>query len=467
VSPRRAAGFGALVALAATVALVAVVRSRRAEPAGLALPPVVPCTVTVADPASGLATVRVEAGVEALARGREWLFGFADVRGGPQMVRAFAAEVDGRRVAAGSESYRGALVYRVPVAPRARRLVVAYTIDPTFYPPGTEQVDAADARSRITADLAVVRSTSLLPVVNLPGCVLGVEFVLPANWVAVTPWATDGDRLLAPVDPASPVEYLALGPFATRTLPVGAATVSVAALDALEGSPFPVEAILQRVIELVGAPLTSAGRTRGLPARFVAIVVPPGFMHGGAAGARTIVQLPEPHVLAHEVFHWWNTSALTSRDAGWFREGLTEFYGIKVAREAGAWTAEQEAACLADLNAEMRAIERTGARGLREASLDPTASRLVYSKGALFWTLVDRRLHAGGRYLEEAVRRVVTSDREDLSTEQLRELFSSIYDGLVDDAFDRYVVGNQPLPDPGLDQATGRSGCARNVPAGQ
>ncbi len=263
--------------------------------------------------------------------------------------------------------------------------------------------------------------------------------------------------------PGRPSSTLALGPFTTRALSVGDATVSVATAQTLEGTPFPIEAILQREIDLLGAPLTSAGR--GSSPHFVATVVPAGFMHGGAAGARTIVQVPEPHVLAHEVFHWWNTSTLTGRDAGWFREGLTEFYAIEVARDAGAWSPGEAAACLADLNAEMRAIEQTGARSLRDASLDATASRLVYSKGALFWTVVDRRLRVSGRSLEEAVRRVVTSDRDQLSTDQLRALFSGVYGGLVDEEFDRYVVGAQALPDLGLERATFRSGCARMVPA--
>ena len=84
-------------------------------------------------------------------------------------------------------------------------------------------------------------------------------------------------------------------------------------------------------------------------------------MRGGAAGDHTIVQSSSPQVLAHEVFHWWNDATLTARDASWFREGLTEYYGIRVAREAGAWTAEAEMACLADLDAR-DAAARAGRR---------------------------------------------------------------------------------------------------------
>ena len=65
-----------------------------------------------------------------------------------------------------------------------------------------------------------------------------------------------------------------------------------------------------------------------------------------------------------------------------------------MAREAGAWTTDAETACFADLEAEMRRLEQDAPRSLQDASRDPAATRLVYSKGALFWMLVDARLRA-------------------------------------------------------------------------
>jgi hypothetical protein len=449
---------GAAVLVAAAV-ILAYAWSPRRHDGGVRAgpPPPVPCTVTVSDPAGGLATVRLELDAGMLGGRREIVLAFADAPAGPAGLRSFVAEVDGVAVTPASEPYRGALLQRIPLAAGARRLVVTYTVNPTFYPPGSDVTQPADARGRIGADLAVVRSTSLLPLFDVPGSRLAVEFDLPPGWVTVAPWPPDGMRLLAPADGSAPVEYLAFGPFETRDFTVGDATVRVARLGAFEQSAFPVEAVLAREIELVGAPLKRAGL-------FVATLVPDDFMHGGAAGERTIVQSSAPQVLAHEVFHWWNDGTLTAGDAGWFREGLTEYYGIKVAREANAWTADAETACLADLNGEMRMIEQGGPRSLVDASLDPRLGRLVYSKGALFWLLVDRKARSNGRFLEEAVRRVVTSDRRGLSTAEIRTLFSSVYDGLFDQEFDRYVTGAEPLPDLETGPATGRSGCARDLP---
>jgi hypothetical protein len=452
----------------AVVAAIATLAWRRAHPPMPGLLPIVACRVAIDDPASGLATVRLELEDEALRNRRQLTLIFMDARGSARSVRSFEARVDGRVVTpatnqvpatvrgeAGGLSDR-VLVFVVPIAPGARSLAVAYTIDPTYFPPGIDPREPADARSRISADLAVVRSSSLFPRIDTPSAEakLGVEFDLPRGWLAVTPYPSQDGRVVVPANLGASVEYLALGPFETRTVAVGGAEVQVATPALVATGDLPIETIIAREMELLAAPFKR-------PGPFLATVVPDSFMRGGAAGDHSIVQSSAPVVLAHEVFHWWNDAALTARDASWFREGLTEYYGIRVAREAGAWTADAEMACFSDLEAEMRRLERDGPRSLKEVSLEPAAGRLVYAKGALFWMLVDQRLRQSGRYLEQAVRLVVTSPRESLTTADLRTLFSSVYAGAVDEEFDRYVVGANRLPDLGLPPATGRSGCSR------
>lgn len=443
-------------AAAVSIAVAGVTIWRAAHPPMPGPLPIVPCRVTVSDPAAGLAEVRLELDRPALKNRRRLVLAFVDVRGTARMVRAFDARVDGRAVVPLAEDVRGALVYFVPIPARASTLTISYTIEPTYNPADSGAVEPADARSRITADLAVVRSSSLFPRLDAAGATLGVEFDLPRGWVAVTPWRSEDGRVVVPADTSASVEYLALGPYETRDVPVGSSVVHVATPALVATGAFPVESIITRELELLAAPLKRAGP-------FVATIVPDAFMDGGAAGDHSIVQSSSPHVLAHEVFHWWNDASLTAADAMWFREGLTEYYGIRVATDAGAWSRQAEEACLADLEAEMRFLEERGPRSLRDASLDPAATRLVYSKGALFWLLVDRRLRESGRYLEEGVRRVVTSTREGLTTADLRAVFSGIYGGLVDAEFDGYVLAANRLEDLGLGPASGRSGCARSL----
>jgi hypothetical protein len=459
----------ALLVALAVAAVIATVAWRLAHPSIPGPLPLVPCRVTIDDPASGLANVRLELEDGALRHRDRLVLVFSDVRGSAQMLRSFTATVDGKPVMPVSQEVRAGrqedgggaagdrvVVYAVPIASGARSLAVSYTIDPTYFPPGSDRAQAADARSRISPDLAVIRSTSLFPRIDTSSAEakLGVEFDLPPGWVAVTPWRSEEGRVIVPVHLGASIEYFALGPFETRMVSAGSTEVQVATPALVATAGFPIETIISREMELLAAPFKR-------PGPFLATVVPDSFMHGGAAGDHSIVQSSAPVVLAHEVFHWWNDASLTAPDASWFREGLTEYYGIRVAREVGAWTAEAEMGCFADLAAEMRRLEQSGPRSLEDASRDPAALRLVYAKGALFWLLVDQRLRASGRYLEEAVRRVVTSPREGLTTAELRTLFSSLYAGAVDEEFDRYVLGANRLPDLALPAPTGRSGCAR------
>lgn len=411
----------------------------------------VPTVVTIDDPASGLASVRMEFG-EALVGGRkDLLLGFADVHERPNVLRSLTAVVDGTPVVPGTESYRGARLVRIPLGGSARAVSVTYTIDPTLYPDWPGTLEPTDARSRITAEFAVVRSTSLLPALDLPGASLSIQFVLPPDWNAVTPWSDEDGRVRAPASAEAGVEYLGLGPFELRD--VSGTPLRIAELRGASDASG-VEAMLRRVTEIAGGPPTE-GRA------YVVTIVPNSFMRGGAAGRHTTVQSPQPEVVAHELFHWWNHGMLTGADAAWFREGLSQYYGIRIAREVNLWSREQEAACLADLDAEMRGLERTTRRSLLDASRDPNGSRLIYSKGALFWVVVDGHLRSAGHGLDEGVRRVLTSRRTALTTADLLALFREEYGALLDGDFDRYVLGSELLPDLRLGPATGRSGCAR------
>lgn len=454
-------GSGAIVALVAAVLPGA---DEEITAASIALA-AVRWDVRVADPGSGVVHVRAEIPAAFTSELDRLQLEFIDARRHPGAVKSITAHAQNmplpiERPAEGGE-------HRLALELHGRRgpVVLDYVVDPTFYPPGSVRDDPADARSRVTPELAVVRSTSLFPRLEPTGFPAIVTFILPTGWTAVTPWAVQADTFLLAPNELSNVEYLGLGPFEVAVLRAGDLSLRLASPQEETGlSLAAVEAILQTQLDLIGAPPPQGDGVRS------AIVVPNGFMRGGAAGQRSVVQSPSPEVLAHEMLHWWTHSDLVRPEAKWFQEGFTNYYGIKVAQRSGLWTEQQVNGCLADLNGEMRYLERRGTSSLaavsRDYRRDTRARRLVYSKGALLGYLLDRELEGNGRSLDEAMRAVLAEQRSGLTNDDLLRIFSRLYDGLVDPILETHVTHETPLPPLELGAATGRSGCARYLPEG-
>ncbi len=353
--------------------------------------------------------------------------------------------------------------FSLDLANHSGTVSVRYTIDPLYFPPGSDGRDSSDARSRIGGDMAIARTTSLLPRLYLRDLDASANFVLPKGWLAVTPWPVRGDTFLigSPADPT--IDYLALGPFRLAEVAAGDRVVRIAT------APGKTQLSLGQIVSIFRAALDLIGNPPPAEADFLTVVVVPStFMRGGAAGRHSIVQSASPVVLAHEMFHWWNHSGLTTAEATWFREGLTNYYGVELARESGAWTDEAAEQCLADLEAEMRYLERDSASSLAEASrayrYDPRLRRLVYSKGTLFSMFLDWELADAGRKLDEAMQILLARGQQDLTNHDIRRVISEVYDGIIDSTFDRHVFGVAELPALGLGVSNGQSGCARFLP---
>ena len=300
----------------------------------------------------------------------------------------------------------------------------------------------------------MLRTSSVFARINL-AVKAQVRFVLPPGWVAVTPWTAESDGFSISQADHAGVEYIGLGPFEVREIG-SQASFRIGVLPGEQGPGIEtVAAIVEREISFFGRLPFAVGSL---------VMVPPSFMSGGASGAHSAVQGPQLDTLAHEVFHWWNSAAVTLSEAGWFREGLTTLYGLRFARESGAFSQTQMNACLADLNAEMRFLETDHPVSLGEASSksrDRPMERLMYSKGALFALLMERHLEAKGRRLDEGVQSVLNGQRTGLSNDDLKRAFSGMYGDLLDEYFDSYVTNPARLPEMELGaSSTGSSGCA-------
>lgn len=412
--------------------------------------------------ASGSSLVRVRARVspEALAGVRALALRFRELDRNPGALtdlRAWSADeplpvdVDPERSAARTIRLR---VIGKPV-------ILDYTVDPTFYPPGsTASGNPAEARARVGSEMAVLRTSSILPVFEPGFASARVTFDLPPNWVAVTPWARDSSGFWLSAEDQSAVDYLGLGPFVVRELAVAEAPfVIAAARDTNHQGAQRAAVLIQYFLDLVG-PET----LRGTGPRS-AVIVTSDFMNGGAAGNRSIVQGPSVIVLAHEVFHWWTHSDLVRPAARWFSEGFTNYFAIKAASEVGLITPEEAGQCFADLLGETRFLESSGRRSLADLSddysRDSRAQRLVYAKGTLLALLLDRELATRGHSLNQVIRTILTQRRTQLTNADLRQYFLREFGSGAAESIDLFVSSATALPELGLARATGNSGCAR------
>ncbi len=408
----------------------------------------------------GLVRVRAEVSREAAGENRTLEMRFRDVRRVPGAVRTFRAAADGRALEVQQQAEREDDVRTIVLDESSGAVRLEYTLDPTFFPPGSGSTDPADARARVGEDFAVLRTSRLLPAFDGHAFAARVTFDLPDGWIAATPWVPDGDGFRLSSDDHAAVDYVGLGPFAIRDVVTGNTAFRVAVPHDMAGwGAAEAAAIVRYYLALAGNSQWLASGPRSM------IVVPAGFMRGGAAGRRSIVQGPSPITLAHEVFHWWMHADLVRPEAAWFSEGVTNYYGIKAARQASLIAESDLRACLADLAAEMTFLESDGPRSLASASLDyarnSRARRLVYAKGTLLALLLDRELAGQGHTLDDTMAAILSEDRRGLTNADLRALFARESGPRATALFDAHVTGGGALPDLGLESGTGSSGCAR------
>jgi predicted metalloprotease with PDZ domain len=220
--------------------------------------------------------------------------------------------------------------------------------------------------------------------------------------------------------------------------------------------------LVRAIQEMAGVPLPGGGvRT--------VIVLPSGFMNGGAAGGRSVVQAPLVNVIAHEMLHWWIHNGLGGPETRWFTEGFNDYFSLKAADKSGAWGNSARDACISDLQAEMRFLEKDNAVSLAEASQsyrsNPKLKRVVYSKGHLFALFLDRKLNQEGRDLEEVLPLLLSDRRSSLTNHELENALSKVFGDSISTQLNAYVFDAKRLPESGLPAGDGTSGCARFLPS--
>ncbi len=397
----------------------------------------------------------------ALADRRSLTLFFVDLPGTSRQVQAVRVTSQARALRV---NRRGGtpLTFDIALPSDPSTISIEYQIDPTYFPSGMERDSPADARSRASRDVAVLRTTSLLPVLSLDGVGAYVTFQLPGRWTAITPWEPRRSGYWVPWTRRPRVDYLGVGPFRWQTVLIGGSQVQMGVYGT-DGqvTPAQIRDLLRYEVALVGSGFESPGRRS-------VVVIPGTFMQGGAAGAASAVLAPSAILLAHELFHWWMRADLVSPDARWFTEGFAQYVGIVSAHETGLISEALRRACFADLQAEMRFLESSGSVGLAEASSgysrDSRSQRLVYSKGALFVRRLDQLGRRRGSGLRAVLRPIFAEPRRGLTSGDLERFVVQAYGQAGSAEYRRFVLAADTLPTSDFGEATGRSGCARTWP---
>ncbi len=283
---------------------------------------------------------------------------------------------------------------------------------------------------------------------------------LPRGWRAVCSWGS-GAHIGAKLDvnDLRHSVYLA-GPLARARVDVaGADSLLVAALDAFD---FDADALAQ-VARTIIADQCQFMREPAFP-EFVITAIPVGESLGGAGQRMTgkglhnsLALLLSPdaritsgleHLLAHELFHYWNGRMLRAAEPAaqvdWFIEGFTDYYALRLLHDTGRWSD----ATYADwINRHVRGYFTNPTRD-GAASADPQRAaagrvELPYQQGLLLGIRWHHRARAAGisEGIDRLLRALVARGRQGtrLSNRLIRELGRERLGSWFEAEFDRYI----------------------------
>ncbi len=420
-------------------------------------------TVSTNAPLDGTLHVRLEIPRDVFSDRAHLDFTFPDAHDFSGRVFSFEAWAGSKPIEIQERPAERSQGYRVPLAGESSEAIaIEYTVDARFYPPGSTDGARRFARAILEPELGVLRTRTVFAAGRHTALAARVTFKLPKGWAAVTPWDRDENSFILPPNALrGKTEYVGVGPFDISEIWIGTTPYRIGSIGAGNELIEKLPALIEFEQRIAGA------SPRDADARHSIILAPRGFMQGGSAGQRSVVQSPNPVTLAHEIFHWWNHPGIVAPEARWLSEGFTEYFAIRAALATGLISNAYAETCFADLDGEMRHLERDGAMSLAEASRrygESEAQRLVYGKGALFAFWMDQELAKDDRDVSALLPIVFANPNKRHDNRALAEAFDRAYDGAMNDAFHTYVETAARLPDLGLPDATGESGRTRFLP---
>lgn len=407
----------------------------------------VPIIIDITDPASGVITIEIHYPAALLPDDYLYL-SFYMLEDHPDALKSITARAGESEQELAIESNPG-VTQRVVLTEPESSLVVRYTLDPLYFPPQYSHDEPLNAAARLTSEVGVLRTSDILPDSPFVGgetpIIYQTTFRLPEGWQAITPWPANPEgNIPIPASTIMQTEYLAVGPFEIETATFEKTQVLIATMNE---TGLPAATVIEMLTHMVNL-FESAPQAEHLTVS----IVPDDFLYGGSAGTLTLFSNVDPHFVAHEMLHWWNTLDLTAGDAtAWFREGFTEYYSLRMMRELGIWDDEYMAMGWSKYEDAAAQMESEPPLGLAEVSeqqqQNESYAALVYVKGALFARLLDTTLQAENHSLDEVMRVILNSEQRGLTNTDLQQLFHDVYDGQVDNLFEQYVFTGASLPD--------------------
>ena len=305
-----------------------------------------------------------------------------------------------------------------------------------------------------------------------------VSFSLPDGWRASTPWVPTEQGFVADDLIALSESMLMLGTQDTRqteqsgtalTLALGGETV-LSAGERLQKAFREAHSYYTGVFG--GPPKTS----RENPLKRAIVVVNSGdVIDGEVIGNNLSVTFAEDQpifsvsrretqpdspvvlplqVVFHEFFHLWNGITFASAtEAEWFKEGVTDFYALRAARQLGYLDRATFITLLGDQYRRHLAARAASELSLTEAGKDEFAQHeLLYPGGLLVGLSLDliiRTETANDKSLDDLMRRVYAeygASGKALSTEAVQGFAEALTNTDLTDFFARYVTGSEAIP---------------------
>ncbi|MBK9127676.1 MAG: hypothetical protein IPM13_07725 [Phycisphaerales bacterium] len=288
---------------------------------------------------------------------------------------------------------------------------------------------------------------------------------LPAGWRGACSWGVGGvvsDRL-SPADVRHSV-YLAGALLTHRAALAGGGELTLAMVDAFA---FDAARLADLAATLITDQCDFMRESRFPP--FVITAMPAGRAVPGettpigglglyrslalALPAETPITDTIEHLLAHEIFHYWNGRLLRPADpedlVAWFTEGLTDYYALRLLHERGRWTADTLAVWL---NRHLAAYVENPARNAtneeiraRRRGAAKTYGEVAYQRGLLLglrWHRLarDRGVSDGlDRLFRELVERGRTTGLR-ASNDNVRSIGTRVLGAWFAEEFDRHVA---------------------------